>query len=46
MVRGIKLNKSFVINNQIDGFQNVFVIRLKNTHRISENIIDGYITIS
>ena len=36
---GIKLNKSFVINNQIDGFQNVFVIRLKNTHRISENII-------
>ena len=43
---GIKLNKSFVINNQIDGFQNVFVIRLKNTHRISENIINGYITIS
>jgi hypothetical protein len=43
---GIKLSESFVRNNQIDGFKNIFVIELKNTHTISTNMIDGYITIS
>tara|TARA_A100000164_G_C21858893_1_gene749003 strand:+ start:117 stop:1376 length:1260 start_codon:yes stop_codon:yes gene_type:complete len=38
---GIRLTEQFVKNNQIDGLQNMFLIRLKDINRISvkENII-------
>jgi hypothetical protein len=40
---GIRLTEEFIRNNQIDGLQNMFLIRLKDIHRIS--MIDGVIHI-
>lgn len=41
---GIRLSEEFVKNNQIDGLQNMFLIRLKDIHRIS--VLQGVIYIS
>ncbi len=40
---GIKINESFVINNYVKKFKNIFVIELKDNHNITMN--NDYITI-